>query len=154
MKRLLSIVLLIGGALAVSPVFSQNRLPEYLQAEKFTQGKLNNMLFSTTVDPHWFNEGSRFWFSYKTSEGTFWYVVNPETRQKEPLFDRDELAAQLTEIVHDPFEARHLPIRNLKVKEDGKTFTFEVQSSQDKKQEKDDKKKNRREKEILEGIIH
>ena len=83
------------------------------------------MLFSTTVDPHWFPTGNDFWFEYKTSEGTFWYVVDPDARRKTPLFDRDELASQLTEIVHDPFEARHLPIQNLKVKEDGRTFTFD-----------------------------
>ena len=34
-----------------------------------------------------------------------------------------------------------MPIQNLKVKEDGRTFTFEVTSSQDKKPKKDDKKK-------------
>ena len=57
------------------------------------------------------------------------------------MFDRDELASQLTEIVHDPFEARHLPIRNLKAKEDGRTFTFEVESSQEVKPAKGEKKK-------------
>lgn len=57
------------------------------------------------------------------------------------MFDRDELASQLTEIVHDPFEARHLPIRNLKAKEDGRTFTFEVESSQEAKPKKEEKKK-------------
>ena len=62
----------------------------------------------------------------KTSEGTFWYVVDPAARTKKLLFDRDELASQLTEIVKDPFEARHLPITNLKAEEDGRTFTFEV----------------------------
>lgn len=124
------------------PVAGQNRLPEYLQAEKFTQSKLNNMLFSTTVDPHWFQKGSSFWFTYKTSEGTFWYVVNPTARSKELLFDREQLASQLTEIMHDPFEARHLPIRNLKAEEDGRTFTFEVESSQEVSsgKEKTDKK--------------
>ena len=74
-----------------------------MQAEKFTGDKLKNMLFSTLVDPHWFQKGNRFWFEYKTSEGTFWYVVDPAARTKNLLFDRDELAAQLTEIVHDPF---------------------------------------------------
>ena len=34
-------------------------------------------------------------------------------------------------IVKDPFEARHLPISNLKAKEDGHTFTFQVTSSQE-----------------------
>ena len=115
--RMLSL-LFLGLALQTMPALAQERLPEYLQAEKFTREKLNTMLFSTTVDPHWFPTGNDFWFEYKTSEGTSWYVVDPDARRKTPLFDRDELASQLTEIVHDPFEARHLPIQNLKVKED------------------------------------
>ena len=147
--RILSLMLL-GLALQAIPSFAQERLPEYIQAEKFTQEKLNTMLFSTVVDPHWFPTGNDFWFEYKTSEGTFWYVVDPDARRKTPLFNRDELASQLTEIVHDPFEARHLPIQNLKVKEDGRTFTFEVTSSQDKKPKKDDKKKtDKPEKEVF-----
>ncbi len=131
---------------------AQERLPEYLQAEKFTQEKLKTMLFSTLVDPHWFQQGNNFWFEYKTSEGTFWYVVNPTARTKNLLFDRDELAAQLTEIVKDPFEARQLPIRNLKAKEDGRTFTFEVSSTRDAKPKKDDKEKktkNKNKKEVF-----
>jgi len=131
---------------------AQERLPEYLQAEKFTQEKLKTMLFSTLVDPHWFQQGNNFWFEYKTSEGTFWYVVNPTARTKNLLFDRDELAAQLTEIVKDPFEARQLPIRNLKAKEDGRTFTFEVTSTRDakpKKEDKEKKEKNKNKKEVF-----
>ena len=126
-------------------VQAQERLPEYLQAEKFTSDKLRTMLFSTTVDPHWFQQGNSFWYTYKTSEGTFWYVVNPNTRSKQLLFNREEIAAQLTEIVKDPFEARQLPIRNLKAKEDGRTFTFEVTSTKDAKPKKGEKKDNKKE---------
>ena len=133
----LAVVGLLGTSTAVK---AQERLPEYLQAEKFTQDKLGTMLFSTTVDPHWFQQGNSFWYQYKTSEGTFWYVVNPNNRSKTLLFDREEMASQLTEIVQDPFEARQLPIKNLKAKEDGRTFTFEVVSSRDAKPKKDDKK--------------
>ena len=140
MKRTVMMAL-AAVALMVSPAAkAQERLPEYLQAEKFTQSKLNTMLFSTTVDPHWFQQGNNFWYTYKTSEGTFWYVVNPTARTKNLLFDREEMASQLTEIVGDPFEARQLPIRNLKAMEDGRTFTFEVTSTRDAKPKKDDKK--------------
>ena len=66
----------------VSVAKAQERLPEYLQAEKYTQEKLNTMLFSTVVDPHWFQKGNNVWFEYKTSEGTFWYVVDPAARTK------------------------------------------------------------------------
>ena len=142
----LAVVGLLGTSTAVK---AQERLPEYLQAEKFTQEKLGTMLFSTTVDPHWFQQGNSFWYQYKTSEGTFWYVVNPNNRSKSLLFDREERASQLTEIVQDPFEARQLPIKNLKAKEDGRTFTFEVVSSRDAKPKKDAKKKGRGKKEVF-----
>jgi len=135
MKRIL-IAVMAAACLSSAMAKAQERLPEYLQAEKFTQEKLNTMLFSTTVDPHWFQKGNCFWYEYKTSDGTQWYVVNPSTKTKTPLFDRDELAAQLTETVRDPYDARHLPVRNLKAKEDGKTFTFEVTSTKEVKNEK------------------
>ena len=152
MRKMLFITLLMGGlCTTVSVAKAQERLPEYLQAEKYTQEKLNTMLFSTVVDPHWFQKGNNFWFEYKTSEGTFWYVVDPVARTKKLLFDRDELASQLTEIVKDPFEARHLPITNLKAEEDGRTFTFEVKSTKDAtpKTEGKDKKDKKNEKEIF-----
>ena len=139
MKKLIALGLM-SVCLCVGSIDAQERLPEYLQAEKFTADKLNTMLFTTKVDPHWFQQGNNFWYTYKTSEGTFWYVVNPNTRSKSLLFDREEMAAQLTEIVQDPFEARQLPIRNLKAKEDGRTFTFQVTSTRDAKPKKDDKK--------------
>ena len=150
MKRMFVMALAVVGLLGTATTLkAQERLPEYLQAEKFTQEKLGTMLFSTTVDPHWFQQGNSFWYTYKTSEGTFWYVVNPTTRSKNLLFDREEMASQLTEIVQDPFEARQLPIRNLKAKEDGRTFTFEVTSTRDAKPKKDEKKAKKGKKEVF-----
>ena len=135
------------AALAIPAVSAQTneRLPGYVQAEKFTQEKLNHMLFSTTVDPHWFQMGRKFWYEYKTSAGTQWYVVDPSTRTKTPLFDLDRLAAQVTEIMRDPFTAQHLPIERLESQADGRTFTFQLTSSQaapkDSVRNKDGKKK-------------
>jgi len=139
--RYRTIITLVACGLTAMSLSAQERLPEYLQAEKFTQQKLNSMLFSTTVDPHWFQQGNCFWYTYKTNEGTFWYVVDPSKKTKTPLFDRDEIAAQLSEIVQDPFEARHLPISKLKAQEDGRTFTFEVKSTRETKNEKGKKEK-------------
>ncbi len=103
----------------------------YALAERFTADKLANMLFSTTVDPHWFKSGDKFWYSYKTGEGTRWYVVDPGARSKRPLWDHDKMASELTAIVRDPFIGSNLPIENLEVDADGHTFTFEVVSSQE-----------------------
>ena len=148
MKKMIALSLM-STCLFMNDIQAQERLPEYLQAERFTKEKLDHMLFTTEVDPHWFQQGNGFWYTYKTSEGTFWYVVNPTARTKNLLFDREEIAAQLTEIVRDPFEARQLPIKNLKAGEDGRTFTFEVTSTKDAKPKEGDKKAKKGKKEVF-----
>lgn len=106
----------------------------YNQARKFSGGKLTNMLFSTKVDPHWTPKGDRFWYSYKTGDGWNWYIVNPAAKTKRPLFDREALAAELSEITHDPAVAQQLPIAGLEAKEDG-TFEFYVTTKNDIKED-------------------
>lgn len=76
------------------------------------------MLFSTSVDPHWFKAGNCFWYEYKTGNGNVWYVVDPSAKTKRLLFDQDKLAAELTEIVKDPYTAQQLPIQKLETGED------------------------------------
>ena len=150
LKNLLLAVCCVAGFGAnTQAVNAQDRLPGYLQAEKFTLEKLRTMLFSTTVDPHWFQQGNSFWYDYKTSEGKFWYVVNPSARSKRQLFDRDKMAAQLTEIVGDPYDGKHLPIYNLKAEADGKTFTFSVTSTKEVKVPNKDGKGEKKEKKVF-----
>lgn len=47
---------------------------------------------------------------------------------KRQIFDNATLAAQLTEIVKDPFDAQNIPIQKLKLVDD-KKFTFEIKST-------------------------
>ena len=127
------IIGLVCATLSVQTLMAETleRLPGYVQAEKFTKEKLNTMLFSTTVDPHWFQQGNRFWYEYKTSNGRVWYVVDPVMKKKTPLFNLDKLASEITEIVKDPFTAQQLPIEKLEAQPDGKTFTFQITSSKE-----------------------
>ena len=127
------IIGLVCATLSVQTLMAETpeRLPGYVQAEKFTKEKLNTMLFSTTVDPHWFQQGNRFWYEYKTSNGRVWYVVDPVMKKKTPLFNLDKLASEITEIVKDPFTAQQLPIEKLEDQPDGKTFTFQITSSKE-----------------------
>lgn len=137
-KQFFGMALAVGLSMQLSAqelIVEGSELPGYTLAQRFTKEKVDKMLFSTTVDPHWFQQGQAFWYHYKTSDGDAWYVVDPVTRSKQPLFDRDWMAARLTEIVQDPYSARHLPIRDLQAKEDGKTFTFWVESKQGEKKD-------------------
>lgn len=145
-------MLVCSGLFSFPDLYGQQsdteQLAGYTQAERFTKDKLSTMLFSTTVDPHWFQKGNNFWYTYKTSNGDAWYVVDPSAKTKRPLFDLDELAAQITEIVKDPFTAQHLPIQKLEAQEDGRTFTFNITSSLDAKKDSTDKE-NKNKKEIF-----
>lgn len=144
MRKHLQVLLLASGLLLAQGAGAQSAaqgdpLAGYTQAERFTKDKLNTMLFSTSVDPHWFQKGNCFWYEYKTGEGNAWYVVDPSAKTKRLLFDQDKLAAELTEIVKDPFTAQQLPIKKLEAGEDGRTFTFQITSSQDAKKDSTDK---------------
>ncbi|MBR4788631.1 MAG: S9 family peptidase, partial [Bacteroidales bacterium] len=54
----------------------------YSQAERFSQKNVNQMVFSTSVRPGWFKDSDRFWYSYKTSEGTKYWLVDPAKGSK------------------------------------------------------------------------
>ncbi|MDR2809574.1 MAG: DPP IV N-terminal domain-containing protein [Tannerellaceae bacterium] len=108
---------------------AQDILPEYTKARRFAPSNAEQLLFSYTLTPRYFKNSVKFWYEYKTSAGNKWYVVDPETAKKQSLFDLDELAAQITETVKDPFTAQQLPIANLKLGDDDRTFTFEIASA-------------------------
>lgn len=103
----------------------------YQLAAKFSPTRINKMVFSTSVEPHWLKYSNRFWYSYKTTEGTNWYLVDPNKAEKKKLFDNDKLAAQITSVVGDPFDGQHLSIDSLQFIGDETKIRFQVKSSID-----------------------
>ena len=121
MKRTLAVIL---AAISLSgALFAQE--PNYALADQFSAKKIGNMVYSTSITPHWFKNSDKFWYQWKSSEGTQYYIVDPVAKTKVKAFDMESLARQITSITKDPFDAQHLPMRNLKLKDD-KTFTFDV----------------------------
>ena len=100
----------------------------YDLAEQFSEKKVNQMVFSTQVKPNWFKNSNKFWYSYKTPQGTEYYIVDPIAKTKRQIWNMGKLASQVTEIVRDPFDAQHLPIQNLTLVDD-KNFEFEIKST-------------------------
>ena len=97
----------------------------YALAERFSAKKVNQMVFSTQITPNWFRDSDKFWYSWRTPQGTRYYIVDPVKGTRTEVFDMDRLAMQVTEFVRYPFEAKHLPIRDLRLKDD-KVFTFSI----------------------------
>jgi dipeptidyl-peptidase-4 len=103
----------------------------YQLAAKFSPSKLNKMVFSTAVDPHWLKKSDRFWYVYETTEGKKWYIVDPAKGEKKQLFDNAILAAQISRIVKDPFDAQHLGLDSMRFSKDENSIQFEVKSTQE-----------------------
>ena len=130
MPRILLVVLL----LAVVNVYAQQTpmtRANYQAAARFSSKKLEKMIFSTQVDAHWLKKSTRFWYRYETTEGKKWYIVDPVKVEKKLLFDNDKLAAGISRIVKDPFDAKHLGLDSLKFIRDENWIQFEVKSIRD-----------------------
>lgn len=96
----------------------------YQLAARFSPKKIEKMVFSTAVDPHWLKKSNRFWYTYETPNGKNWWIVDPSKADKRLLFDNAKLASQLTMIVKDPMDAQHLNIDSLRFVKDENWIRF------------------------------
>ena len=101
----------------------------YFLAARFSPKKLDKMIFSLSIDPHWLKLSNKFWYTFETSEGKQWNIVDPMKGEKKAMFNRDKIAAELTKIIKDPFDGQHLPIDSLKFIKDENWIQFEVKST-------------------------
>ncbi len=126
-KHVLLLLILSSAALLTAQNVPIDRA-NYELAARFSPERLKKMVFSTNVDPHWLKLSERFWYTYETSEGKFYYIVDPARRSKRPLFDNVKMAADMSRLTKDPFDAQHLNIENLKFIKDETALQFEVKS--------------------------
>lgn len=116
--------------LATAPIAlaRQHETANYELAARWAPYKINDLIHSTSVNPRWIEGGESFWYEYETSEGSSWWLVDPARGTRTAIFDNDRIAAELSRITMDPWDAQHLPIRNIKFI-DRNTLRFEAQSS-------------------------
>ncbi len=109
MKKLLLLILCAAPIIAAAqriPVTESN----YPAAERFTYAKQAQMAYSSSVEPQWLELSNRFWYAFRTSEGTKWWLVDADRGTKRPLFDNHYIATEITRITKDPYDAQNLPI--------------------------------------------
>ncbi|MDQ6609220.1 MAG: DPP IV N-terminal domain-containing protein, partial [Bacteroidota bacterium] len=124
---LIGLLVTLFSSQAQEPVMKAN----YSAAARFSPKKMERMLFSTSVDPHWLKKGDRFWYVYETTNGKNWYLVDAANGTKRKLFDNEKIAAQLSLIVKDPMDAQHLSIDSLRFVKDEEWIQFEVKSTEE-----------------------
>ena len=119
--------------------------PNYDLATRFSTKNVAKMVHSTSVYPRWLKKGNRFWYQYKTTDGSKYYMVDADKRTRKELFDNDKMAAWVTEITKDPYDGQNLPKFNFKFSDDGKSFQFRVKSQEMVESEDDSTKKEKKE---------
>ena len=117
----------IGKTDSASEVTAARVEPNYPLEERFLPDAVNKLVFDLAVTPHWFSESDRFWYSYQTTEGTRYYIVDPVKKAKTPLWDNAKVAAALSTLTSFPYDAQHLPIKRLKLAEKDTKMRFEVE---------------------------
>lgn len=128
-----ALTLLAISGMAQSRQERMVRTPNYELAERFSAKRIGQMVFSTSVRPVWFRNGDKFLYAWKTSDGTQYYIADPKAGKTEPVFDMDKLAMQITEIMRDPFDAKHLPISNISIDpENDGVLKFDIKSTKEK----------------------
>lgn len=123
MKKLLSLLMMccIFGAMA-------QQKADFKAAEKFSASNVNKMLKSTRVTPRWFKDSDKFWYTYTTTEGKRFYVVDPSKKTRSLMFSNKDFTAQLSEMTRKPWNHNDLNLKALKLEDDNRTLTFMVDS--------------------------
>ena len=140
MKKLFHLLFILT---VLSSYSQQNIIPNYDLAAKFSPKKIAKLVHSTSVNPHWLKAGDKFWYQYKTTEGSSYYLVDPNKKVKKKLFDNDKMAAWLTEFTKDPYDAKHLPKFSFKFIDNETAIQFRVTSKYEDEDEDEDKKKDK-----------
>ncbi len=106
-------------------------VPNYALEARFLPDSVNKLVFDLSVTPHWFTLSDKFWYSYRTTDGTHYYIVDPVKKSKSPLWDNAKVAAALSSLTNFPYDAQHLPIRRLKLVDKDTHMRFEVEIRKD-----------------------
>ncbi len=99
--------------------------PNYELAERFSPTKVRRLVPQTMVRPNWFENSTKFWYSWTTVDGTNYYIVDPASGKRTELWSMAELAEKVTLDTNYPFDAQHLPIKAMELKED-KYVLFDI----------------------------
>ena len=113
--------------LATLPLFAQGTLEDYRRAESMMWMNVDKTLFHATVQPHWIEKGSAFWYRDQARDGVWFIKVVPEKKVRVRAFDHERLAAALSALLQKDVQAGALPFREFAYVDKGRAITFVIE---------------------------
>lgn len=100
----------------------------YKLAEKFTQMGLSGIAAknSLRIVPQYIHDGEKFWFEFRTDEGTMFYFVDPEKAEKRLLFKNTDIAQGVSNITRKAYNEKNLQLSNVDFSKDMSKMTFSL----------------------------
>lgn len=87
-------------------------------------------VYKARITPHWFADGSRFWYRNDLRGGAREFILIDAARGiRTPAFDHAKLAGALSNAAGASYEARRLPFDTIEFLDDGKAVRFTVSGS-------------------------
>jgi dipeptidyl aminopeptidase/acylaminoacyl peptidase len=131
MKNLFTAVSFTGALLlmVLSPVLTIAQVqPNFELAERFTADNMQNMTGSTFLRTNWIEDENIFWYEWENGDGKRWVYVDADDETKRPLFDNEDMAAQLSETFNRGFDAKDLDLNDFDYDTERGFFIFHVDS--------------------------
>ena len=126
LSTIATLILLLSFTLISQSQTFHSQKANYALASQWSPQKVRKLIFNSAVTPHWLEFSDRFWYDVSTNEGRKYYLVDPHSRKKSALFDNAQMAAKLSRLTLQPYDAQHLPISTIKFIKKDASFQFEL----------------------------
>ncbi|MGM9703298.1 MAG: DPP IV N-terminal domain-containing protein [Prevotella sp.] len=94
-------------------------------AEPFLVSNMWKAVPARDVKPEYIAGTDLFWFVFKTTKATDYYLVTPSKKSVQPLFDKHEFVASLSKITGKTYDESHLSVFP-RFANDGKSFLLDI----------------------------
>ncbi|MGM0589554.1 MAG: DPP IV N-terminal domain-containing protein [Bacteroidota bacterium] len=107
-----------------APATTENVTAEdYQRAEQMLWQNTHQKVYQTVNSPIW-QANDQLIYTTRSVEGLQYMLVNPETGDRQPAFDHQQLADQLSKIMERDIPASQLPLGDIELSADGQIMTF------------------------------
>jgi dipeptidyl-peptidase 4 len=122
-------VLLTLAAASVASAQDRPNRANWALADKFAATSLRPIVYSSAINPRWLGQSDSLCYNWKNHNGSVFYMVVPTAKSKRPVFDQENLAAQLSDLSHHAHDPSKLPFTTISFSKDRKTVSFVADSS-------------------------
>jgi hypothetical protein len=122
--RACSIVTIVAAAISLPPeVEAQATVADYQRAMGL-RDTYDGLAIHTAEAPRWIEQTNRFYYRRTVKGGHEWILVDGSTREKQPAFDHEKLAAAITDATPRKATALDLPFSAFTVVDKGRAIEF------------------------------